>query len=297
MSLFFTFLLVALVSFGQGRSIAITIDDLPRGGDGPRDLASVRALTERRLDALKDLPVTGFVNAGRTQDFGDAELQEILGFWKKQGAELGNHTFSHPDLNRVTLAEFEADLLRGEAAVRKARGGKQSRYFRHPFLHAGKDAATKRALDDFLVKHHYTVAPVTLDTSDWMFAYVYLRAQDKAALVQAYLRYMDSICAFFEKRAVEVTGREIAQILLIHANQLNADAMPDLLRLFAKRGYRIVGLAEALRDPAYKLADGYLGEDGISWIHRWASAKGMQESREPGEPKWLLEEFTRMSGR
>ena len=113
MSLFFAFLLVALVSFGQGRSIAITIGDLPRGGDGPRDLASVRALTVRLLDALKDLPVTGFVNAGRTQDFGDAELQEILSFWKKQGAELSNHTFSHPDLNRVTLAEFEADLLRG----------------------------------------------------------------------------------------------------------------------------------------------------------------------------------------
>lgn len=141
------------------------------------------------------------------------------------------------------------------------------------------------------------MAPVTLDTSDWMFAYVYTRTADKAGLVQAYLRYMESICEFFEQRSVEVVGHEIAQILLIHANQLNADAMPDLLRLFAKRGYRIVGLAEALRDPAYKLLDEYRGENGISWIHRWASAKGMKESREPGEPKWLLEEFGRMSGR
>ena len=184
-----------------------------------------------------------------------------------------------------------------EPAIRKARGGTQSRYFRHPFLHAGKDAATKRGLDAFLVEHHYTMAPVTLDTSDWMLASVYLRTEDKAGLVQAYLRYMDSICEYFEKRAVEVVGGDIAQILLIHANQLNADAMPDLLRLFAKRGYRIVGLAEALKDPAYKLADGYLGADGISWIHRWARAKGMTESREPGEPKWLLEEFGRMRGR
>lgn len=277
--------------------MAITIDDLPRGGDGARDLASVRAMTVKLLEALKGLPVTGFVNASKARDVGDVGLQEILGLWKKQGAELGNHTFSHPDLNRVSLTEFEADLLRGEPAIRKARGGTQSRYFRHPFLHAGKDATTKRALDAFLVEHRYTMAPVTLDTSDWMFAYVYLRTADKDELVQAYLRYMDSICEFFEKRSAAVVGHEIAQILLIHANQLNADVMPDLLRLFDKRGYRIVGLAEALRDPAYKLADGYLGENGISWIHRWASAKGMKESREPGEPKWLLEEFGRMSRR
>lgn len=290
-------LLCALSSFGQARSVAIMIDDLPRGGDGPKELASARAMTVKLLEALKGLPVTGFVNARKAENVGDAGLQEILGLWKKQGAELGNHTFSHPDLNRMTLAEFEADLLRGEPAIRKARGGTQSRYFRHPFLHAGKDAATKRDLDAFLVEHNYTMAPVTLDTSDWMFAYVYLRTEDKAGLVEAYLRYMDSICEYFEKRAVEVTGRDIAQVLLIHANQLNADTMPDLLRLFAKRGYRIVGLAEALKDPAYKLADGYIGADGISWIHRWASAKGMKESREPPEPKWLLEEFGRMTRR
>ncbi len=277
--------------------MAITIDDLPRGGDGAKDLASVRALTVKLMAALKGVPVTGFVNAQGAQALGDAGLQEILGLWTKQGAELGNHTFSHPDLNRVPLAEFEADLLRGEPAIRKARGGTQSRYFRHPFLHAGKDAEIKQALDAFLVKHRYTMAPVTLDTSDWMFAYVYARTADKAGLLQAYLLYMDSICEFYEKRAVEVTGREIAQILLIHANQLNADAMPDLLRLFAKRGYRIVGLAEALRDPAYGLPDGYLGTNGISWIHRWASAKGLTERWEPGEPKWLLEEYGRMSGR
>ena len=34
-----TLLLFAAVSFAAGREVAITIDDLPRGGDGgPRDL-------------------------------------------------------------------------------------------------------------------------------------------------------------------------------------------------------------------------------------------------------------------
>ena len=50
------------------RAVAITIDDLPRGGDkGPRDLASIQAMTAKLLApfAQQKIPVTGFVNAGR----------------------------------------------------------------------------------------------------------------------------------------------------------------------------------------------------------------------------------------
>ena len=62
---------------------------------------------------------------------------------------------------------------------------------------------------------------------------------------------MDSILAFFEARSIEVTGHEIRQILLIHASQLNADAMPDLLAMMRRRGYTFVSLQRALEDPAY----------------------------------------------
>ena len=53
---------------------------------------------------------------------------------------------------------------------------------------------------------------------------------------------MESVVAFFEQRSVEVLGREFPQILLIHASQLNADLMPDLLRMFQRRGYTFVSL-------------------------------------------------------
>jgi hypothetical protein len=33
--------------------------------------------------------------------------------------ELGNHTYSHGDLNRVPLEAFQADLIRGEIVTRK----------------------------------------------------------------------------------------------------------------------------------------------------------------------------------
>ena len=70
---------------------------------------------------------------------------------------------------------------------------------------------------------------------------------------------MESIVAFFEARSIEVVGREFPQVLLLHANQLNADLMPDLLAMFRRRGYTFVSLDRALADEAYRLPDDYAG--------------------------------------
>ena len=50
------------------RRVSITIDDLPRGGDGgPHDYESLRAMTEKLLAPFKEqkIPVIGFVNEGK----------------------------------------------------------------------------------------------------------------------------------------------------------------------------------------------------------------------------------------
>jgi peptidoglycan/xylan/chitin deacetylase (PgdA/CDA1 family) len=292
----FSFLAVAL--WGQLRQVAITFDDLPRGGDsGGRDLASVRRMTSKLLAPLRGVPVIGFVNAGHAGEMGDAGLQAILRIWLDHGAELGNHTYAHPDLNKTPFDEYTADIVRGEPAIIEALGHRP-RYFRHPFLHAGADAATKRALEEFFAARGYQVAPVTLDNSDWMFAFVYASAmKDDPALAvrarDAYVPYMESIFAFFEARSVEVVGREFPQVLLLHANRLNADMMPALLDMMRRRGYRFVSLKEALRDDAYRLPDEYAGTGGFSWIHRWSKTKGMPPKGEPNEPPWIAEEYRR----
>ena len=290
---------LALGAFGQPRQVAITIDDLPRGGDLPsaRDLTAIRAMTVKLLAPLGGVPVIGFVNAGRAEALGDTGLQTILKIWLDHGAELGNHTWSHPDLNTVPLVEYEADLLRGEPALVRALG-RRPVYFRHPFLHAGKDAATRQGLEEFLAAHGYRIAPVTLDNSDYMFAAVYgpaLAADPPlAARVKlAYLAYMESIFAFFEARSKEVVGREFPQTLLIHASQLNADAMPELLAMMRGRGYQFVSLEMALRDEAYRLPDEYYGPGGFSWLHRWSITKGMTPKGEPNEPAWIQDAYNK----
>jgi hypothetical protein len=100
---------------------------------------------------------------------------------------------------------------------------------------------------------------------------------------------MESVVSFFELRSVDVVGREFPQILLIHASQLNADLMPELLAMFRRRGYAFVSLSHALADPAYRLEDRYVGPKGLSWIHRWAIAKGIGAQEEPDTPAWVTE--------
>ena len=277
------------------RQVAITIDDLPRGGDGGAyDLAGMRDMTKKLLRPFREqkIPVIGFVNAGRVK-IDEQGLRTILDLWLDAGADLGNHSYSHPDINSVPLDVYTADIVRGEGPIRAALAarGKTLLYYRHPFLHTGPTPETKKGMQEFLDQHGYRVAPVTLDDADYEYAVAYLMPDLRARVQREYVPYMESIVDFFEKRSVEVAGHEIPQILLIHASQMNADLMPELLGMFRKRGYEFVTLAQALKDPAYQLPEGYVGRGGFSWIHRWSKTKGMAPKGEPDPPEWVAKAF------
>jgi peptidoglycan/xylan/chitin deacetylase (PgdA/CDA1 family) len=279
------------------RRVAITIDDLPRGGDTTteRSLSAVRAMTQKLLSPLRaeHIPLIGFVNEGRPADFGPEGLREVLELWLDAGADLGNHSYSHFDLNNVSLEDVTADITRGEPLVRAALAahGRKLQYYRHPFLHTGATAENKAGLQSFLDRQGYVVAPVTLDDADYAFAALYMKPEYRERVRREYVPYMESVVAFFEARSVEVVGREFPQILLIHANQMNADLMPELLAMFRSRGYTFVSLDDALADDAYRLSDDYVGRGGFSWIHRWSQTRGMAQKGEPEPPDWVQEGF------
>ena len=286
-------LLCAAFAFSADRKVAITIDDLPRGGDGGSiSLASVRDMTARLLKPFRDrrIPVIGFVNDGRAPEI----ARTIYEQWLDAGAELGNHTYSHADFTETPLAQFGAEIVKGEGVLRpllEARG-KRIEFFRHPYLHTGKTASDKRGLEEFLKARGYRIAPVTFDNSDYMFAAAYLKPEFKERVDREYLPYLESVIGWFEKRSVEVAGREFPQIMLLHANELNSRKMAEILAMFEKRGYSFVSLDDALRDEAYRLPENYVGTGGFSWIHRWAITKGMpMRGGEPDEPEWVRKAF------
>jgi hypothetical protein len=67
--------------------------------------------------------------------------------------------------------------------------------------------------------------------------------------------------------------------------------MGGLVDRIRARGYRIVPLAEVLRDPAYDRPDSYLGSSGPSWIERWAVSEGEPAGEGPREDPWVREVY------
>lgn len=89
-------------------------------------------------------------------------------------------------------------------------------------------------------------------------------------------------------------GREIAQVLLLHANRLVADHIDEILALIRARGYDFVTIADAVADPAYERGDPWIGRGGPSWIEGWAVADGGEARHGPSEDAWVAEEFRRL---
>ncbi|MEX0880941.1 MAG: polysaccharide deacetylase family protein [Thermoanaerobaculia bacterium] len=289
-----------------GRRVAVTFDDLPTVSVAAEGVGADRAMTEKLVTAIREsgAPAIGFVNEGKLASAGGPPEDARVGLlerWLEAGLDLGNHTYSHPDLHRIPLADYESEVVRGDEVTRRllTARGKRPRYFRHPFLHTGQDLATKAGLEKFLAARGYAVAPVTHDNSDWIFARAYASAARRGDRAQAgriaaaYVPYMEAKFDYFERQSRRLFSREIPQVLLLHANSLNADTFGALAAMMKRRGYVFVSLDDALADEAYDSTDTYTGPSGITWLHRWALSRGDKDlivPEEPRTPPFVLEE-------
>jgi peptidoglycan/xylan/chitin deacetylase (PgdA/CDA1 family) len=267
----------------EGRKVAVTIDDGPVVGE-MRDLGNFQRIARGLLSSLEaeKVPATIFINERQLNVQGQRDGRAaVVSQWLDAGYDLGNHTYSHPSLNRVSLREFQDDVVRGDVimgALLRERGRKMV-WFRYPFLDSGTTAEVHQGILDFLEQRQYRVAHVTVDYADYSFAGVFtrlLRAGDAGTaekVKQAYLEQVDVGFEHAEKASVEVFGREIAQILLIHCNELNSLTLRESLARMRKRGYSFVTLDEAAKDPAYGRPDTFTGPGG-SWLSRSAKAMG-----------------------
>jgi len=295
-------LATTLTSTAPSREVAVTIDDLPTASVLGNDLQAAQQTTATLLAALtrNGIPAIGFVNESKLRTDGQTDPRRValLGQWLDAGFELGNHTFSHVDFHSTPLDEYEREVLDGEEVTKRLlqEHGKRIRYFRHPLLHAGRSASERQRFEGFLKQHGYTVAPITIDNYDYVFAAAYDRAgarPDAAAqkaIADAYISYMEAVTAYYEQQSIAIVGREVRQTLLIHASALNASTLDRLASMFRARGYRFISLDRALEDPAYRHRDGYYGPAGITWLHRWAIADGKPGTifkGEPDVPAWV----------
>lgn len=256
----------------------------------------MREVTSRLLAQLQraGIPAVGFVNEIKLRG-GDSARVALLEQWLDAGIALGNHTFSHVKFWDTSLEAYQRDVLKGERLIRPmvANRGLRPRYFRHPYLNTGTTAQSKMAFERFLAQHGYAIAPVTIDNMDATYALAYdnaHQARDTALqqrIAAAYIDHMRENFEYFERLSSSLLGNEPTQVLLLHANALNADHLHELIALLQERGYAFIPLERALQDPAYQLPDNFIGQTGPSWLQRWAISRGSDPGKEPRAPEWI----------
>ena len=289
----------------ESRRMAITIDDLPVSPPGRHSTKQAERITKELLAVLAehDVPAIGFVNEDKLEVRGKVNQRRValLERWLDEGHALGNHTYSHLDLHKVEPERWMQDVLRGERITKRLveKHGGELRWFRHPFLHMGKSAEVQRQTAEFLAKHGYRIAPVSVDNDEWIYGDAYADAWNRGneklmrRLGEDYVRYMLTVVEYYEDQSRKIVGELIPQTLGLHAYALNADWLGPLLDELEARGYEWISIEEATKHPAYEqAADGYVGGGGITWLHRWAITKGLDKSvfqGEPAAPDWVRE--------
>jgi peptidoglycan/xylan/chitin deacetylase (PgdA/CDA1 family) len=285
------------VGWSQQKLLSVTIDDLPTVAYGINTDEHKYLITSSIVNTLVqyEVPAIGFVNESKL--YHDDTLSEfevgLLRYWLDNGQQLGNHTFSHHNYHRVSFEEYARDITKGEKVTRPlvASYQQQLTYFRHPYLRIGRDQAHADSLSTFLDDLGYIEAPVTIDNADYLFALAYSRAfrQTDTTMMDSigtgFVSYMEDKLVYFEKQSDKLFDRKIDQVLLLHANLLNAHYMDELLEMYQKYGYHFGSLSEVLEDSAYRKPVTEFGDYGISWIDRWALSQGKRGNFFAGDPE------------
>jgi peptidoglycan/xylan/chitin deacetylase (PgdA/CDA1 family) len=290
--------LLVVLSFGLagvcvGQKLAITMDDLPLNGALPPGVT--RAETTRNVLAVlkkRHVPaVYGFVNAKKLE--GNADGAEALRLWAA-AEPVGNHTYSHIDLEPNTAEAFEREIDENEPALelltQKTGTENDWHWFRYPYLHEGDTVEKRRAVRAYLKAHGYRIAQVTLDWEDYLWNTAYARCVAKddtksmAWLRSSYLNTASEFLDLGREQAKLIYGHEISYVLLMHLGAFSSTILPDALDLLKKKGFKLVTLEEAESDAAYE-GDPDAGlKDAGTLLDQWMQVKGIKYPEHAEKP-------------
>lgn len=254
---------------GKAIPLAVTLDDLPFvGATGPGDTRAAAIDRIIAAAAERGVPLAGFITCHNEE----AEPGRLRA-WIDAGVTLGNHSWNHRSLDALGLAAWRADITRCQDFIEKAADRPVS-FFRYPFLQTGKDRALRDAGFAILADLGLTRGPVSIDTSEWALVRPYVKASEAGDtdlardIGDAYVAHLRFAARRAVRVAAEIDHPRAAQILLLHANDLAADRLGEVVDGLAADGFRFVSLADALADPVYALEDHWVGGIGLSWLYR-----------------------------
>ena len=251
-----SFIFFALCSVCSAQKAAITFDDLPRNGDLPPGVTQTE--TAKAAVAIlkkKHIPPTyGFLNAIRLE--GSPDGAEALKIWAAS-EPVGNHTYSHIDLEKNTPEAWERDLAQDEPTLELLSPSGDWHWLRYPYLHEGETVEKRRAVREYLKAHGYRIAEVTIDWEDYLWNFAYARCaakHDGQAIAWLHSSYLSTASEFIDLERAQsqlLFGRDIHYVVLMHLGAYTSTILPEAIDLLRKKRFQFETLEEAEKDPAY----------------------------------------------
>ena len=186
--------------------VALTFDD----GPGP--------YTERLLEELKtrDVKATFFVLGSRAEQYTGLIKRMAL-----EGHEIGNHSYDHTVLTKITKQDASDNLLKSSEAIYNASGGITPKLVRPP---GGNYNGT---IQDICKENNWSIALWSLDTRDW-------ESRNETAILDA----------VFNHGQYSVKDGSILLLHDIYETSVNASL--ELIDRLKAEGYTLVTVSELL---------------------------------------------------
>ena len=214
---------VTQTGYSPNQEVALSFDD----GPDP-------TWTPKILDILKQK------HASATFFMIGEEAQNNIGLMQRvyrEGHEIGNHTFTHPDISEISSASVDLELNLTERLF-AAELGVQPLYFRPPYSIDQEPDTNDQAAPAYRIQHlGYVIVGNKIDTDDW----------DEHP-VKGPQEIIDSV--FQQMEDMKTRSWMRGSIILLHDGggnrQPTIDALPKLIDALRARGYRIVPVSELM---------------------------------------------------
>jgi len=197
--------------------LALTFDD----GPDPRWTPAI-------LDILRqeNVPATFFIVGKNGEAYPDL-IRRIV----NEGHEIGNHTFTHPNLGEVPLSLTKLELTATQRLI-ESLTGRSTVLFRPPYFGDAEADKPQEVEPAFLAqKLGYLVVGVRIDPDDWRLP------------VNA-----DDVVKRTISRAMDNNPETRGQVILLHDSggdrSATIEALPQLIHELKARGFRFVPVSE-----------------------------------------------------
>ena len=288
-----TLIILCNIVATNAKEIAITFDDSPRTAKGYMDGAT-RA--KKLIENLKQHGVDQVVFFSVSNKLDEEGIQR-LNTYSDAGHIIANHTHTHPDINKLTLEEYNKDFTIADKQL--SQFNTFQKLFRFPYLREGNTIEKRDGMRALLKEKGYINAYITLNNYDWYIENLFQQAikdnvsLDFDAMRRFYVDVLMESIEYYDHMAITYLNRSPKHVLLLHEMDISALFIGDLIDDLRKKGWKIITPEQAYTDPISQHLSKNIMPFNPGRIGEIAAEKGQKKGlwHETLDEKYLKERF------